>query len=244
MKRSGQNLCSEISVLLLMGVCVFLGCEKKNDSTTFKREEIKVVEGKTTVITEEWEIPDIDTWYTASPGSWKMEDGVMSGGGNGDIWSVKRYGNFILECEFKISPEGNSGIFFRTGDLKDPVQTGIEMQVIDTVGYFGESMPEENSKHMCGAMYDLLEPSSIAEKTAGEWNQVAITCKDNLIEVVMNGIKIIEMDVDKWTTPHMNPDGTENKFNNALKDFPREGHIGFQDHGDPVWYRNVRIKEL
>ena len=52
------------------------------------------------------------------------------------------------------------------------------------------------------------------------------------------------VDVDEWTTPRMNPDGTENKFEKALKDFPRNGYIGFQDHGDPVWYRNVRIKEL
>ena len=244
MTVSRKSSCRGISVLFMIAVCVFLGCEKKKDATTVTRESIKGEKGTVTKKTEEWEIPDIDTWYTASPGSWKMEDGVMSGGGSGDIWTKRRYGNFVLECEFKISPKGNSGIFFRTGDLKDPVQTGIEMQVIDTAGYFGESMPEENSKHMCGAMYDLLEPSSIAEKPSGEWNHVTITCKDNLIEVVMNRIKIIEMDVDMWTTPRKNPDGTDNKFDRALKDFPREGYIGFQDHGDPVWYRNVMIKEL
>ena len=244
MKRSGQSLHSEISVLLLIALCIFLSCEKKNDSTMFTRKSIKVVKDEVTVEKQKWEIPDPDKWYTANPGSWKIEDGVMSSSGSGDIWTVKRYGDFILECEFKISPRGNSGIFFRTGDLKDPVQTGIEMQVIDTAGYFGEPVPEENSKHICGSMYDLLEPSSSAEKSAGEWNHVTITCKDNLVEVVMNGIKIIEMDVNKWTTPQRNPDGTGNKFERALKDFPVEGHIGFQDHGDPVWYRNIKIREL
>ncbi len=52
------------------------------------------------------------------------------------------------------------------------------------------------------------------------------------------------MDLDKWTEPHKNPDGTKNKFNTAYKDMPRVGHIGFQDHGMPFWLRNIRIKEL
>ncbi len=244
MRRSGQGLNSEISVLLLILVCFLLSCEKKEDSMKLTRKSIKAVKDEVTEGEQELGIPNPGTWYTANPGSWKMEDGVMHGGGSGDIWTVERYGNFVLECEFKVSPKGNSGIFFRTGDMKDPVQTGIEMQVIDTDGYFGEPVPDKNSKHVCGAMYDLLEPSDSVEKPAGEWNHVTITCKDNLIEVVMNGTKIIEMDVDMWNTPHKNPDGTDNKFDRALKDFPREGHIGFQGHGDPVWYRSVIIKEM
>lgn len=240
-----QNYHPGTVILILFIAFIFLNCEKKEDSTTIIRQEIKISKGS---ITEEkiekYEIPDPNKWQTAYPGSWKIEDGVMSGGGSGDIWTVERYGNFALECEFKISPKGNSGIFFRIGDIKNPVQTGIEMQVIDTPGYFGVPLPEENSKHVCGAMYDLLEPMTNVERPAGEWNHVKITCKDNLIDVILNGAHIIHMDVDKWTTPHKNPDGTVNKFDKALIDFPREGHIGFQDHGDPVWYRNVSIKVL
>jgi hypothetical protein len=58
----------------------------------------------------------------------------------------------------------------------------------------------------------------------------------------MNGEKIIDMDLDRWTTPGQNPDGTKNKYHKALKDFPREGHIGLQDHGAKVSYRNVKIR--
>ena len=60
----------------------------------------------------------------------------------------------------------------------------------------------------------------------------------------INGEKITEMDLDQWTQPGQNPDGSKNKFRTALKDFKREGHIGFQDHGANVWYRNIRIKPL
>jgi hypothetical protein len=62
--------------------------------------------------------------------------------------------------------------------------------------------------------------------------------------VVLNGKQILEMDLDRWTEVRRNPDGTPNKYRRALKDYAREGHIGLQDHGRPVWYRRIRIKRL
>ncbi|MGE3805669.1 MAG: family 16 glycoside hydrolase [Gemmataceae bacterium] len=180
---------------------------------------------------------DLTGWTGASgkePGAgWKVEDGALTltkGGGN--IWSKERFGDFVLELEFKTM--GNSGLLFRVDKPGDYIQTGIEMQV---------DKPGGPSKHSVGAIYDLLAPSKNA--ATSEWNKVQLTCKDNLISVVLNGEKIVDnMDLNKWTEGNKNPDGTKNKFKNALKDFKREGHIGFQDHGAPVQYRNVRIKEL
>ncbi|KKL66646.1 hypothetical protein LCGC14_2142940 [marine sediment metagenome] len=65
-----------------------------------------------------------------------------------------------------------------------------------------------------------------------------------MITVVLNGEQIVEMDLNRWTEVGKNPDGTTNKFRKPLKDFARTGYIGFQDHGRPVWYRNVRVKRL
>jgi len=181
---------------------------------------------------------DLTGWITG-PGAWIVQDGVLARAGEGgDIWSEQVFGDFILDLEFKFGPGANSGVFFRTANIQDCVQTGIEVQVLDTAD------KAELGKHDCGAIYDCLAPSKNAVKKAGEWNHIALTCRGSKITVVMNGTPIVDMDLDKWTEPHKNPDGTANKFDTAYKDMPRSGHIGFQNYGNPVWYRNVRVKRL
>ncbi|MGY8690930.1 MAG: family 16 glycoside hydrolase, partial [Verrucomicrobiales bacterium] len=64
------------------------------------------------------------------------------------------------------------------------------------------------------------------------------------INIVLNGEEVVSADLDHWNTPRKNPDGSKNKFKTALKDLPRTGLIGFQDHGAPVWFRNVFVKRL
>jgi hypothetical protein len=181
---------------------------------------------------------DLANWQNAGGGApaegWVVRDGAMSRESRaGDIWTKDRFGDFVLELEFKTA--GNSGIFIRTDNPKSCVQTGIEIQVY--------SPAKEPNKHSCGALYDLAAPSKEMCK-ADDWNQVKITAKDAKIAVEMNGQQIVDADLNQWTEAHKNPDGTQNKFNNALKDFKREGHVGFQDHGANVSYRNVRIKPL
>ncbi len=173
-----------------------------------------------------------------NPGSWSYQNEVLSLEGDGDIWTEDRYGDFILDLEFRVSEGCNSGIFLRTGSIENWLHTAIEVQVLDSYG------KEQAGKHDCGAIYDCLAPSTNAVRPPGEWNRCTITCRENKIYIVLNGQQIIDMDLNRWTEAHRNPDGTKNKFNTAYKDMPRVGHIGFQDHGHPVWYRNIRIQEL
>lgn len=168
-----------------------------------------------------------------SPG-WVVEEGALVRKGRaGDVWTKERFGDFLLELEFKT--EGNSGVFIRTDDLKDPVQTGLEIQIYKPA--------EKPTKGTCGAVYDCLAPTKEMCRD-GEWNWMSIMALDNELSVIVNGEKIIAMDLNQWTEPHKNPDGTKNKFRTAIKDFQREGHIGLQDHGAAVAYRNLRIKPL
>lgn len=231
MKKAKEVI--KVTLFFSVTLLVIMYCSKKESSADSmtkpgsQGEWINLFDGQS-----------LDGWMMTKENGWSIEDGVLTRSSGGNIWTNKRYGNFILDCEFKMSPKCNSGIFFRTDDINDYVQTGIEVQVLDSYG------KTEIDKHDCGAVYDCLEPSVNAAKPAGEWNHVVITCNDNMIKIVLNDVPIIDMDLDKWTEPNMNPDGTKNKFNTAMKDFAREGHIGFQDHGHPVWYRNVKIKEL
>jgi len=181
---------------------------------------------------------DLSGWQDASgkrPGpGWAVEDGALVRKDRaGYLWTKERFGDFALELEFKT--EGNSGVFIRTDNLKDPVQTGIEIQVYTPV--------KDPTKGSCGAVYNCLAPTKEMCR-AGQWNRMTITALDNELSVILNGEKIIDMDLNRWTEPQQNPDGTKNKFRTALRDFKREGHIGLQDHGAPVAYRNVRIKPL
>jgi hypothetical protein len=181
---------------------------------------------------------NLEGWTDAQahpPGEgWVIENATMVRKERaGDIWTKDRYADFVLELEFKT--KGNSGVFIRTDKPTDCVQTGIEIQVDN---------PSRNpGKHSVGAVYDALAPAKNAGKS-DDWNKLAITADGNKLSVALNDEKIIDMDLDKWSEAGKNPDGTKNKFKAALKDFKREGYIGFQDHGAEVLYRNVRIKLL
>lgn len=222
---------SMIALPLALALMVAAGCGKKEEQKTeavpAPAEWVTLFDGS-----------NLDAWQMEKPEGWAVEDSAMALKKGGYIWTKEKFGNFVLEAEFKITKDCNSGIFFRTGDLKDPVQTGMEMQVYDA------PQKPKPVKNDCGALYDLVAPSSYAMKPVGEWNRAVITCRDSLVTIDLNGVNVVTADLSQWTTPHKNPDGSENKFNLALKDFPREGHIGFQDHGFPLWYRNVRIKRL
>jgi len=177
---------------------------------------------------------NLDAW-TFKENGWTIEDHAMTLMKGGDyIWTKEQFGDFELYLEFKVSQGCNSGVFFRTNP-KDPVQKGFEIQVYDSNG-------KKPDKHNTGALYDARPADKMTIKPAGEWNTMTLTCKGPQITVVINGEKVNEANLDDWKEANKNPDGSKNKFTTPLKDLPRSGHIGFQDHGQPVWYRNIILK--
>jgi hypothetical protein len=175
---------------------------------------------------------------TDKPVTAKVEDGAINPHGCGGYIMVydKEFGDFELKCDVKMDqPYCNSGIFVRTGTLSDPVQTGIEIQV------FADTKPSLQS---FGAIYDLVAASKDATHGPNNWDTMVVRCDGPQTTVTVNGEKVATMNCDEWTAPKKRPDGTAHKFDKALKDFPRKGYIGLQDHGYNVWYKNIKLKEL
>ncbi len=177
---------------------------------------------------------------TGNKEGWAIEEGAVAclARGGGYLYTAEQFGDFTLALDYKVDKGVNSGVFIRWADLKDPVNTGMEVQVLDS---YGRDRP---GRHDDAAIDDLVAPSKNKSRPAGEWNRAEITCRGPQITVALNGEKVTEMDLDRWTTAGQNPDGSRNKFRAALKDFARKGHIGLQDHGGRVWFKNVKVRAL
>jgi len=153
----------------------------------------------------------------------------------------KPFDNFELKCDVRWEdPRCNSGIFFRVEDLKNPVHTGFEIQVMSGARV---------GKHEFGAIYDLAATTKNNGNDTGEWNTVEIRCYGPYINIKVNGEEVAAMNSDKFDQPGFCPDGKKHKFKlngkpRTVKDFARAGYLGFQDHGHKVWYKNVKLLEL
>lgn len=184
---------------------------------------------------------DFSGWHrtAAGYGGWKIVDGAIcrAESGAGMLYSNDQFQDFVLKIEDKLDKGTNSGVFLRVADPRDPVQTGIEMQVLDDAG----SPP---SRHSNGAIYDIAAPTKNVTRPTGEWNQAVIICRGHLLTVKMNGIQILHIHLNRWTEAGKNPDGSPNKFRTAYRDMVQQGFLGLQDHGGRVWYRNIKIKVL
>ena len=179
---------------------------------------------------------------------WKIEDGamVLAEKGAGDLVTDQEFANFELELEWKIAAGGNSGIFF--GVLEDPkyktpYMTGPEVQILDDAKH-PDSFVGKAGNHKAGSLYDMLPPTDLAAvKPADEWNKVRLVINNGRAEHYLNGKKIVEY---ATTGPEWDALVANSKFKGwgGFGKYNAKGKIGLQDHGDKVWFRNIRIKEL
>lgn len=180
---------------------------------------------------------------------WTLKDGVLlhaAQGGGGDVLTADQYGDFELAFEFKTGAKANSGIMYRVAETLDtPWMTGPEYQVIDDAG--NDLKPED--AHSTGACYDLISPAGAKPmKPAGEWNQGRIYLRNGQLQHWVNGAKVVEATIfdaagkptDEWKRKIA---GSKFKDYTGFGVLPR-GHLAFQDHGDEVGYRGVRVRAL
>ena len=175
------------------------------------------------------------------PGGWKIVKGNLTHvGSGGDIITREQYDDFELELEWKIQANGNSGIFYNVAeDGYDHVwQTGPEMQVLDDeLHYDGK-----NRLTCAGSNYALHAAPEGVVKPAGEWNSVRIVICGDDVQHWLNGVNVVSY---RLQSPEWKALVSGSKF----RDMPdygtrTSGHIAFQDHGDIVQYRDIRIRRL
>ncbi len=182
--------------------------------------------------------------------SWKVADGILyldttrkdgKRVGGGDIITDETFENYHLSLEWKISRNGNSGMIFNVAEDQKyewSFNTGPEMQVLDNAGHPDAKI----HKHRAGDLYDLIPCSTETVKPWGEWNKAEIRVDHGKLDFFLNGTNVVStvMWDDNWR---------KMLANSKFKDMPdfgtiKKGHFAIQDHGDPVWYRNIRIRKL
>lgn len=177
----------------------------------------------------------------AVPSSWTIADNqtLMVQGGGGDIMTREQYEDFEFSCEWMVSEGGNSGIIYRVSESGNATyETGPEFQVLDNARHRDNADP----RTMSASLYGLYAPTKDMTRPAGEWNTARIVVKGTLVEHWWNGEKVVEADLGSEEFKKL---VKASKFD-AWKGFavqPR-GHIALQDHGDKVWYRNIKVRVI
>lgn len=181
---------------------------------------------------------------------WTIDNGTLTTDGKaGDLVTDKEYENFELEFDFKVQPKGNSGVIYKvieSKDLNQPYISGPEYQVIDDKGYVWVENGQQkqlSTKQLTGASYDVLAPNDLSVvKPAGEWNKGRIVVNNDHVQHFLNGKKVVEYHYggEEWKKLVAGSKFAKWKYAEPHA----KGRIALQGHGDTVWYRNIRIREL
>jgi Domain of Unknown Function (DUF1080) len=205
---------------------------------------VNLFDGKTTAGWHSYGKPTAgDAWKVADGTIYldtTKKEGWQTTGG--DLVTADEFENFDFKYEWKITANGNSGVIFYihedTAKYKYVWQTGPEMQVLDNEGHSDGKI----TKHRAGDLYDLIKCSTETVKPVGEWNEAEIKCSNGKLDFYLNGTNIVSTTMwdDNWKKLVAG-----SKFKD-MADFCtyKKGHIALQDHGNMVWYRNIKIKKL
>ena len=238
-------------IICLIAVFSASGMAQEKNNTLSKKEKkedwVLMFNGKTT---EGWRGYNKTTFPEKG---WVVEEGTLhvigsnrgeAGGGGGDLLYDKKFRNFELSLEWKVSEGGNSGIFYLAQEIPgEPVwKSAPEMQILDNERHPDAKLGVDGNR-AAGSLYDLIPGDMKAVKPAGEWNKVSILVYKGTVVHTVNGKQVLEYHL--WTE-----DWKKMVLNSKFKDYEwflntaEEGYIVLQDHGDDVWFRNIKIKEM
>ena len=248
-----------LTSLLALIVLFLAGC--KGNTKTEQTQDVKL-QAKMTESDQDsgwitlFDGTDLEAWkgylQDEVPEGWSIQDGALffdppeqrREGVNYNLVSRDTFTDFELAIEWQISSGGNSGIFwgvYEDPKYGQPYETGPEIQVLDNSGH---PDAKNGTTHQAGALYDMVAPSEDMTLPVGKWNRTLITVnhKAGRGSVQLNGKTIVEFPLDKAEWDAM---VAKSKFAGweGFSKF-RTGKIGLQDHGDPVAFRNIKIKPL
>lgn len=217
---------------------------QSTNTTNNNDEWISLFDGKTTA-----------GWHnygkTTVNSDWKVENGTLhlmkvAHGEGGDLLTNDEFENYHLKLEWKISPKGNSGIIFNVKEdvakYHDTYNTGPEMQVLDNGTPTTQGHPDGKLyTHRAGDLYDLLAAKE-ATKPAGEWNAVEIVLNKGKLDFYMNGQHTLSTTM--WDEAWKKMVAISKFKDMAGFGTYKTGRIALQNHGDEVWFRNIKIKRL
>lgn len=243
--------------------CLCLACSKPSDNqvssaTTDTASVNSITEAERA---EGWELlfdgKSLDGWKrygsdTIGP-LWSVKEGAIvcdgeglgegSGKHGGSLMTEREFGNFELTLEWKIAPGGNSGILYHVVEdtaYNYDYETGPEYQVLDDKGWKGEDLKDSQ---LAGSSYDMFAASKSKNlKPAGEWNTARIIYNSGYVEHWLNGEKVVSF--DETSEEFMNRYKESKWVNHPGWNKYKVGAISLQDHGAPVYYRNIKIRML
>jgi hypothetical protein len=205
------------------------------------------------------------------PARWTIEDGCLKftgtgagesqSGDGGDIIFTKKFKNFELKFDWKISKGGNSGVFYLAREVKtvkdgkeqyEPIYiSSPEYQVLDNANHPDAKLGKDGNRQSA-SLYDMIPAGPQNQNPFGEWNSGSIMVYQGTVVHAQNGVNVLEYHLwtPKWTEMLQASKFSEEAWPlafellNNLGGDAHEGYIGFQDHGNDVWYRNIRVKIL
>ncbi len=177
------------------------------------------------------------TGWTGSINGYSVADGaiVCNKDGGGNLYTEDEYSDFILRFEFKLTPGANNGLGIRAPLKGDAAYAGMELQILDNSA---EKYKDLNPYQFHGSVYGVVPALRGHQKEVGKWNFQEVTAKGNRIIVNLNGVNIVDADIEKAAKPET----IDKRDHPGLK--RKTGHIGFLGHGAHVEFRNIRIMKL
>jgi hypothetical protein len=250
----------KLGILLILLIPLIISCGKTNNNDPISLyQEITKNQNPNTLTGKEkrkgWKLlfdgKTTEGWHgynmKAFPDCWKMEEGTLTMNSIGshedqDIITDRKYRDFVLSLEYKLTKAANSGVIFQVAEdtiYKFPYETGPEFQIIDHENWTADSLKDWQIN---GANYAMYPPIAKPYKPVGEWNQLLLFVKGNDVTQILNGVVVVKYvkNTDEWKKLR-----NSGKWS-AFPDWGKfdEGFISLQNHGTKVWYRNIKLKEI